>query len=242
MAILLAPNASDAPWWHLERSYVYTSLEQPDKALADLSYAVQRWPNLWDTWVWRGGFHYAHQDWDEAIADYDRGLALNPKYWSAWWMRGVAATRLGRWDVALESYDKALAHNPEGAEYKNDLAWLLATCPDASLRDPARAVELARKVVEKEPQGGRYWITLGAAQYRAGQWQAAVEALDRAVELGWGNASALYFLAMAHWQLDQQDEARSWYDKAAQWMEANGKDNEELIRFRVEAEDLMKLE
>ena len=36
----------------------------------------------------------------------------------------------------------------------NGLAWLLATCSDPQLRDPARAVELARKAVGTGAEGG----------------------------------------------------------------------------------------
>ena len=40
----------------------------------------------------------------------------------------------------------------------------------------------------------------------------------------------------------EQDEAREWFDKAVEWMDANAKENAELIRFRAEAEELMKKE
>ena len=44
---------------------------------------------------------------------------------------------------------------------------------------------------------------------------------------------------MANWQLGEKDKARQWYDKAAQWMEKNEPKNEELRRFRKEAEELL---
>src|SRR5262245_57753761 len=44
------------------------------------------------------------------------------------------------------------------------------------------------------------------------------------------------FLAMAHWHLGSKDKARKWYDQAVQWMEKNQPKNEELLRFRAEAE------
>jgi hypothetical protein len=57
-----------------------------------------------------------------------------------------------------------------------------------------------------------------------------------------GDSFDWFFLAMAHWKLDAPEEARKWYDKAVEGMEANTKDNEELHRFRSEAEDLLKNE
>ena len=49
-------------------------------------------------------------------------------------------------------------------------------------------------------------------------------------------------LAVAHWRLGNQDEARKWYDQAVAWMNKNQPKNEELRRFRAEAEELMKIE
>jgi tetratricopeptide (TPR) repeat protein len=48
-----------------------------------------------------------------------------------------------------------------------------------------------------------------------------------------------FFLAMAHWRLGQNEEARQSYDQAIAWMEKNAKDNLDLLRIRAEAEDLM---
>jgi hypothetical protein len=44
---------------------------------------------------------------------------------------------------------------------------------------------------------------------------------------------------MAHWQLGEQDEARRWYGKAVEWMEKQQTDDEQLLRFRAEAEELL---
>jgi hypothetical protein len=48
-----------------------------------------------------------------------------------------------------------------------------------------------------------------------------------------------FFLAMAHWQLGEKDEARKYYDKAVAWMDKNKPDDEELRRFRAEAAALL---
>ena len=84
-----------------------------------------------------------------------------------------------------------------------------------------------------------YWNILGVAQYRNGDWKAAVEALMKAVHLRrGGNSEDFFFLAMAHWQLDEKDKARAWYDRAVTWMDKNKPQDEELKRFRAEATDL----
>ena len=57
----------------------------------------------------------------------------------------------------LALYDK---RPPESAVACGSLAWFLATCPVAAIRDPGRAVELAKRAVELDPPQGRYWTTL----------------------------------------------------------------------------------
>ena len=48
-----------------------------------------------------------------------------------------------------------------------------------------------------------------------------------------------FFLAPAHWRMDQKGEARNWCDHAVQWMDKNQPQNAQLIRFRTEAEELL---
>ena len=124
----------------------------------------------------------------------------------------------------------------------NNLAWLLATCPDAKVRDGGRAVELAKKAVERAPAQGAYHTTLGAAHYRAAAWNEAVAALEKSAGLrNGGDSFDWFFLAMAHWKLGAKDKAREWYDKAVRWMDTNQPKNEELRRFRAEAAELLGL-
>jgi serine/threonine protein kinase/tetratricopeptide (TPR) repeat protein len=122
----------------------------------------------------------------------------------------------------------------------DELAWFLATCPDPKFRNPAEAVALATKAVETRPVVFGFYDTLGVAQYRAGNWKAAIESLDTSINRhGGGDSVDFLFLAMAHWQLDEKEEARRWYDKAIEWIKQNPTEDEELKRFHAEAAELL---
>ena len=70
--------------------------------------------------------------------------------------------------------------------------------------------------------------------------KAAIAALEKSVTLRKGGDSFdWFFLAMAHWQLGEKGEARKWYDQAIDWMDKNQPKNEELVRFRDEAAELL---
>jgi eukaryotic-like serine/threonine-protein kinase len=123
---------------------------------------------------------------------------------------------------------------------QNSFAWALATCPDPALRNPARAVALARSAVEQAPSEGIYWRTLGVARYRAGEWKTAAEALEKSILLrAGGDVLDWLFLGMSQWHLGDRDQARKWYLKAIEGMDQNPTKNDELHRFRAEAAELI---
>jgi tetratricopeptide (TPR) repeat protein len=147
----------------------------------------------------------------------------------------------GRHEEAQTWVEKVLQVQPVSAMGQNNLAWLLATVEDPKFRHPARAVELAQKAVELAPKQRSYWNTLGAAQYRAEDWTAAVAALEKSMELGaGGDARDWFFLAMAHWQLGEKEEARKWRQQAIDWTNKHAPVDEELRRFQIEAQELIR--
>jgi tetratricopeptide (TPR) repeat protein len=160
-------------------------------------------------------------------------------------------TQLGQYADAFRLNEKLLAlrkaklgpRHPDTLALMNNLAWSLATCADPNLRDASRALELAKLTVELAPKDGNTWNTLGIAHYRAGDWKATISALEKSMELRKGGDSFdWFFLAMARWQVGDKKESRKWYDQAVQWQEKNQPKNEELGRFRSEAESLLKIE
>jgi tetratricopeptide (TPR) repeat protein len=156
--------------------------------------------------------------------------------------RGWAYAHRGEWPKALADYDKATELGPNDANLHNNLAWDLATHADAPGREPGRALQWAKKAVELEPNEGAYWNTLGIASYRAGDWKAALAALEESMELrNGGDSSDWFFLAMCNEKLGGKEKARAWYDKAVAWMAKNEPHNDVSRRFRAETEDLLGL-
>jgi tetratricopeptide (TPR) repeat protein len=96
---------------------------------------------------------------------------------------------LGRGAEAVQNYKLALRQQPDAIEWLNNLAWLLATCPDAAVRDGPEAVRLAQRACELTQYQKTVCLgTLAAACAEAGQFDAAVlnaqKACDRATALG----------------------------------------------------------
>jgi hypothetical protein len=122
----------------------------------------------------------------------------------------------------------------------NDLAWLLLSTPDPAVRDPAHAALLAAKAAAAHPECSVYWNTLGAAHYRAGNFEAAIAALDRATALSdGGTAFDHVFLAMAYAQLAKYEQAQRYFERARRWMEQYQLDHPELLRLCDEAMSIL---
>jgi WD40 repeat protein/tetratricopeptide (TPR) repeat protein len=147
--------------------------------------------------------------------------------------------RLGRPERAIlvESLDLP-AGGPKDA---NNLVWSLVSFADVPPPVAARAASLMKAAVGRQPESPHMWNTLGAAHYRAGDWPAAIEALQKSRELNGTTSLGFdgFFLAMAHWRRGDREEARRWYDRSVAWMEENAPADEELRRFRAEAAALL---
>lgn len=82
---------------------------------------------------------------------------------------------------AIESYQSALRLAPDQPEIMNNLAWLLLTTAEHSLRDPDHALLLAREAVKRKPTG--YILdTLALAYWQNGFTELAIQTEKEAIE------------------------------------------------------------
>ena len=73
---------------------------------------------------------------------------------------------------------------PDQAGVLNNLAWLLATCPDGAFRNGPEAVRLATRACELTKYSQPLLIgSLAAAQAESGDFQAAIATAERAAAL-----------------------------------------------------------
>jgi len=119
----------------------------------------------------------------EAVAQLEKVLRSEPQAEAHYFM-ALAYHSQGRFEEALPHYREAvqLGHSPP--LYLNDLAWLLATCPEAQLRDGKEAVHLAeeacRQTDGKVPQ---FLGTLDAAYAECGRFDDALATATKTHDL-----------------------------------------------------------
>jgi Flp pilus assembly protein TadD len=134
----------------------------------------------------------AHGQFNAAIKHFERALDGDPKCRSARLNLGKALSARGRFKDAIAQYRTALRLDPNDREALDQLAWLLATCPDAGLRSGAEAVTLAERASRLcggEQPGALN--TLAAAYAEAGLFPRALATARRALVLARQQRGAL---------------------------------------------------
>lgn len=155
-----------------------------DEAMVHYEEAIRLQPNYADAYYNRGNVLFAKGRTDEAIADWEKTLQLQPNDPDAHTCLGNALLRQGSVKEAIVQYKTASELAPDDPHSRNNIAWLLATSADASIRDGAKAVDLALQAAAlsggKEP---RFLRTLAAAYAESGRFFKALAVAQQAVTI-----------------------------------------------------------
>jgi protein O-mannosyl-transferase len=122
---------------------------------------------------------------DAAIEHSRAALLIQPDNADCHTVLAIALDEKGQSAEAIEHYEKALEISPQSVSASNNLAWLLATVSNASLRNGARAIQFAQQA--DQLSGGNNALvlrTLAAAYAEAGQFGKAIESAQAAMQLG----------------------------------------------------------
>jgi len=120
---------------------------------------------------------------EAALVQLREAVRLEPTPAACLQLAGLLFGR-GAFREAAAQYRQALALQPDSLEALNNLAWLLATCPDAAARNGADAVRFSERACqltgwrEAGPMG-----TLAAAYAEAGRFQGAVDTAEKAAAI-----------------------------------------------------------
>lgn len=111
----------------------------------------------------------------EAQEQFARAAALDPQNATAWHSEISLRVLGGDFAGAARRADEAMAIHPEHPGLLDVTARLLATAPEPSLRDGARALDLAIRLRRIEPTNPQYPETLAMALAEAGHFDRAVQ-------------------------------------------------------------------
>jgi tetratricopeptide (TPR) repeat protein len=129
---------------------------------------------------------------DESIGHFQRAQEIRPGFAEAHNNLGFVLLQKGRVPEALTHLETAAKLQPDNALTLSGLAWVLATCPDAAVRNGARAVELAEQA--NQQTGGQDPMilrALAAAYAETGRFSDAQAAARRALQLAEAGSNAM---------------------------------------------------
>ena len=153
-----------------------------DLAMIHYEEAIRLQPDYADAYYNRGNVLFGKGRIDEAIADWETTLEIQPNDADAHTGLGNALLRKGALREAIAHYEQALAMAREDPHSRNNIAWVLATASDASIRNGIRAVGFAQEAVQlsggREP---RFLRTLAAAYAEAGRFPEALAVAQQTV-------------------------------------------------------------
>jgi tetratricopeptide (TPR) repeat protein len=157
---------------------------QSDEAMVHYDEAIRLQPYYGDAYYNRGSVLFGKGRIDEAIADWERALQIQPNDANAHTGLGNALLRKGSLKEAIAHYEQALALAPDDPHCRNNMAWVLATSSDDSIRDGAKAMALAQVAVTlsggREP---RFFRTLAAAYAESGRFSEALAVAQQATTM-----------------------------------------------------------
>jgi len=178
-SIVINPGSAKA---YNNRGFARLFTDEYDAAIADFNHALAINPRYVDAYSNRCLAWSRKEQYSEAIADCTEALHLNPRSAKALYNRGYARDRRGNPDGAMRDYIQALKVNPRYVEVLNNMAWIMATTPDARLQDGKRAVMYAEKAVGGTPDVN-VLDTLAAAYAEAGRFDEAIAIENRLISL-----------------------------------------------------------
>jgi serine/threonine protein kinase/Tfp pilus assembly protein PilF len=168
----------------------------------------------------RGHFYARLGQWDRASADFTKAIELGSEdvHW-VWYPLAVLHLRGQRTKEYRDLCEQLLKR--VGRPEQRFVVIICKLAPNA-VADLSRPVQIAEKLVAREPRNAEYLGLLGAALYRKGELEAAAARLEASIRRGpqeFGAHWRKLELAMAYHRLRRGAEARRLFQEVTGWME-----------------------
>jgi len=162
----------------LQLGDAYRRCKRYKDALAQLDEAIRLSPQFWAAIGTKGQVLIAQQRWQEGVDLLQQAVAGDPRLGWAWSELGDGLRCLGRTNDALAALERALEYQPDDEMALSSKAWVLM-----DLNRLPESVEILNGLLARYSEWAYYHAQLGEALRRLEQWEKALQALDRAIEL-----------------------------------------------------------
>jgi Flp pilus assembly protein TadD len=169
---------------HFDMGSALLQKEEPNEASGEFQKAVELKPDYAEAHNNLAITLFQSGRADEAINHWQRSLALAPGNAETHNNLAVALLQKGQIREAISHWQKALQFQSDRMAAQLSLAWVLATCPDASLRDGAKALVLAQHAQQlSDNRNPMVFRVLAAAEAETGRLPQAVAAAEQGLRV-----------------------------------------------------------
>jgi protein O-mannosyl-transferase len=169
---------------HANLGFAFYREKRLDDAISEFERALKLQPTNVDTYNNLGVVLLHKGRVDEALAQFDIALNLRPDSADVHANRARALSGKGDTAAAIAECETALRLKPDYVEAENNLAWILATSPEPSLRNGPRALDLGREAARLSNYNDPHILdTLAAAFAETGQFAEAIKVGEQAMQL-----------------------------------------------------------
>ena len=165
------------------RALCHIAVQDYNAALRDLNSAVRLNKEYAEALNNRGVVHSLLGKYRNAVDDFSAALLIDDRYIDAYGNRSFAYRQLSRFTEAVTDLRTAMKKDPLDYKPVNDLAWMLATISEESVRNPKEAISLAKKACEMtQYENWNALDTLAAAYAAEGSFKKAQQWVATAIE------------------------------------------------------------
>jgi TolB-like protein/DNA-binding winged helix-turn-helix (wHTH) protein/Tfp pilus assembly protein PilF len=132
------------------------------------------------------------RDWAGAETSFKRSIELNPNYANAHHWYAMSLVWQARLDEALREIERARELDPLSLVINANAGFVLAIAGRAG-----EAAEQCRRTLEMDPNFAQAWFRLGQIDVSRGMYEAAIEELEKAIQLSGGSPRARAELGLA---------------------------------------------
>lgn len=180
-ALQLRPDYAEA---HSNLGAILLRNDSVREAIRHLREAVRLNPRLVEAHHNLGIALGSQGRFEGALAHFRRAVEIEPGHAKAHYYLGRTLAARGDFRRGLKHLEKAASLAPDSPRFLNQLAWVLATSPDPTVRDGSQAVEVATRAASLTSYEDPIVLdTLAASYAEAGNFEEAAAKAEEALQL-----------------------------------------------------------
>ena len=198
----------DLPEVHFSLGSAYQATGKTSQAISEMKRGLQLAPNSDQGYLRMGNVYLDMGQQNDALTSFKKALEVNPYYWVIHRDLGRAYYGIGENEKALAEFQQVTQLQPDNVE-----GWSNVATADLRLGKTQESIAAYEKSLQLAPTSLAY-MNLGYVYTVSKEYPKAIEALEKAVELGPNDEAARGSLADAYRYSGQKDKADTTYDKA----------------------------